>query len=259
MDSGKGGKKSIALITGASSGLGREFALQIAQIPHVDELWILARRKDRLERLALELPKPTKVLAYDLTSVQSLMEIEGLLKKEQPNIAYLINNAGFGMYGPFSSSQGSRNNQLISTNITSLVEMTRLSLPFMSKGSSILQVASLASFVAIPKMNLYAASKSFVLSFSISLQLELRKMGIKVQALCPGPVDTEFSNVAREDSSYSTYGKKIKPAKVVERSLQDLRKNKFFSIYRFSWALVPWVLRFLSRRFSAWLCFKFQK
>jgi short-subunit dehydrogenase len=191
-----------ALITGASAGIGREFACQLAA--RAGALVLVARRLDRLEELRDEFTKKNPNLnvycrAVDLSTPSEVEELCAWLERERIAIDFLINNAGLGDRGPFATTEPERLRQMLAVNIVALTALTRAFLPAMieKKRGAILNVSSSAGFLPIRKMAVYAASKSYVTSFSESIRGEVRKQGIVVSALCPGPVDTEFSSVAR--------------------------------------------------------------
>ncbi len=191
-----------ALITGASAGIGREFACQLAG--RAGGLVLVARRLDRLEELRDELTKKDPNLnihcrAVDLSQPREVEELCEWLRREGIAIDFLINNAGLGDRGTFVTAEPARLHQMLAVNIAALTMLTRALLPAMieKKRGAILNVSSSAGFLPIRKMAVYAASKAYVTSFSDGIRGEVRKQGIVVSALCPGPVDTEFSSVAR--------------------------------------------------------------
>lgn len=190
-----------ALITGASAGLGAEFARQLA--PYARTLVLAARRQDRLEELRDELSicfPNLQVLTYrvDLSVESQRLDLVQWLEKEKIDINFLINNAGLGDHGTFADSDYDRVRTMIETNITALTHLTHLLVPAMLRAgrAAILNVSSVAGFFPIPQMAVYAATKAYVTSFSEALRMELRPKGISVTALCPGPVPTEFFDVA---------------------------------------------------------------
>jgi short-subunit dehydrogenase len=191
-----------ALITGASAGIGYEFARQLTG--RAGALVLVARRLDRLEELRDELTKKNPNLnvhcrAVDLSQPNEVEELCAWLERERIAIDFLINNAGLGDRGTFVTGEPERLHQMLAVNIVALTMLTRALLPAMieKKRGAILNVSSSAGFLPIRKMAVYAASKSYVTSFSDGIRGEVRKQGIVVSALCPGPVDTEFSSVAR--------------------------------------------------------------
>lgn len=195
--SGHGLPKRVAMITGASSGLGREFARQLDQMQVADELWLIARGATELAETAERLDTPTRQLAVDLTDEAALDCVRDALASEHPRVTYLVNAAGFGKFGDWQSISDADVDAMIDLNCRSLVDMTRMTLPFMQRGGRIIQVASAAAFVPLPHMNVYAATKAFVLRYSRALRWELHGAGITVTALCPTWVRTGFEEVAR--------------------------------------------------------------
>lgn len=215
--------RGITLVTGASAGLGAEFARQCRK--RGDELVLVARRKDRLEALAAELGS-THVIAADLTEAGAperlLAEVAGLGLE----VDTLINNAGFGASGQLADASPGRLLEMIDLNVRALTELTRLVLPAMvgRRRGSILNIASTAAFQAGPNMAVYYASKAYVLSFTEALHQEMKGKGVKVTALCPGPTATEFFEVA--ESAGSTLAKMATdPAGVVRAGLRGLERN----------------------------------
>jgi uncharacterized protein len=191
-----------ALITGASAGIGREFARQLAA--RARTLVLVARREQRLNELRDELRNQNPQLniqtrVVDLSDKSQIDELIGWLKENKIDIDFLINNAGLGDYGSFATSDPERDDRIIQVNVTALTLLTRGLLPQMiaRKRGAILNVSSSACFLPIPGMAIYAASKAYVNSFSEALRAELRGSGVNVTALCPGPVHTEFGDVAK--------------------------------------------------------------
>jgi hypothetical protein len=196
-----------ALITGASAGIGREFARQLAG--KARSLVLVARRLDRMEELRDQLTKNDPNLnihcrAVDLSRQNEVEELCDWLRRERITIDFLINNAGLGDRGTFATAEPERVQQMLAVNIVALTMLTRALLPAMieKKRGAILNVSSSAGFLPLRKMAVYAATKSYVTSFSDGIRAEVRKQGVVVSALCPGPVDTEFASTARRN-----YGK----------------------------------------------------
>jgi short-subunit dehydrogenase len=193
-----------ALITGASAGIGREFARQLAG--RAGSLVLVARRLDRLEELRGELTKTDPnlnihVRAVDLSQSNEVGELCAWLEREKIAIDFLINNAGLGDRGLFATGDPQRIRQMLAVNVAALTDLTRALLPAMitKKRGAILNVSSSASFLPIGKLAVYAATKAYVTSFSEAIRAELRGTGVTVTALCPGPVHTEFNQVARRN------------------------------------------------------------
>ncbi len=191
-----------ALITGASAGIGRELARQLAD--RAQSLILIARREDRLmelqEELAAQNPRlRVAVHPTDLSKAEEISELLRWIEDEKFSIDLLINNAGLGDLGAFANAKPERVEQMMQVNMVALTRLTRALLPAMigRKRGAILNVSSSASFLPIPNFAVYAATKAYVTSFSEALRSELRGTGVSVTALCPGPVRTEFTQVAR--------------------------------------------------------------
>ena len=189
-----------ALITGASAGIGREIARQLAR--RARTLVLVARRRERLEELRDELGNPNlnvHIRVADLADQTQLEELVDSLQRDKIDIDFLINNAGLGDLGPFATSDPARVDQILKVNVSALTLLTRKLLPAMiaRKRGAILNVSSSAGFLPIAEFSVYAATKAYVNSFSEALRAELSGTGVSVTALCPGPVHTEFTEVAR--------------------------------------------------------------
>src|SRR4051812_10951690 len=184
-----------ALITGASSGFGQEFARQIA--PHARSLILVARRLDRLEKLKAEIDRPGLAVHCHVADLGDEVQTGAFLASlaaSGERVTLLINNAGLGDHGFFENSDWSRVEAMLDVNIKALTRLTHALLPELVRAGrgAILNVSSIASFLPLPKMAVYAASKAYVTSFTEALRAEVRDAGISVTALCPGPVNTEF-------------------------------------------------------------------
>ena len=197
---------SCALITGASAGIGREFARQLAG--RAGSMVLVARRLERLEELRDDLTKRDSNLnvhirAVDLSQPDEVDELCAWLEREEIVVDFLINNAGLGDRGIFATSEPQRVREMLAVNMVALTMLTRALLPAMiaKKRGAILNVSSSAGFLPVGKIAVYAATKAYVTSFSEAIRAELRGTGVTVTALCPGPVHTEFSQVARRDSA----------------------------------------------------------
>lgn len=194
---------SVVLITGASSGLGAEFARQLA--PLARTLILVARRTLRLEALRDELTRPgltIQLYSVDLADAAATTSFLQELTRGDQRVTLLINNAGLGDHGLFDSSDWARNDQMLQVNIVALTHLTRALLPeLLQARGAILNVSSVASLLPMPKLAVYAATKAFVTSFSETLRAELRGTGVSVTALCPGPVATEFFDSAQRSEA----------------------------------------------------------
>ena len=219
---------TVAIITGASSGMGREFVRQIANYLNVNEVWVIARRAQALEELRKECPFPIRPIALDLCDSASFDTVAEMLAAEKPDVKLLVNAAGFGKFGSFEKVDIADDCSMIDLNCTALVRMTRLVLPYMHRGSHILQLDSLSAFQPVPYITTYGATKAFVLSYSRAMNQELKPRGIRCMSMNPGWVKTEFFNHAMQtNGSEVQYFNHLYEAKdVVATGLKDLYRSK---------------------------------
>ena len=238
--------RPVTLITGASAGLGAEFAKQCTK--RDEPLVLVARRRDRLEALAADIGGAPHILAADLAQPGAAASLIAEIEAEGLSVGTLINNAGFGLAGKFADRPLARLGEMIDLNITALVELCHLALPAMqARGDgAILNVASTAAFVPGPNMAVYYASKAFVLSFTEALHHELKGTGIRVTALCPGPTESEFSVVA--ESRSATLERMKGPADAVVRAgLEGLDRNQAVVVPGWKNKMTASMPRFLPR------------
>lgn len=269
--------KSIAVITGASSGMGREAAKQIARdTKHfkIDEVWLIARRRERLETLMSEIekmrekdnkcPKPV-VFEMDAAGKGGALSFRKCLEvceksDEGANgkltIKILVNNAGFGTYGTFEESDVEKEMDMVELNCTAVTGITGYALPYMERGAVIINTASLAAFMPLGNFAVYGASKAFVLSFTVALAAEVRKKGIKVCALCPGPVSTEFALVASGGKRKEVKGG-VSAEKVIQKCLKDARRGRVVSMMKMKWRITAFASRFFGRMMCARITYRF--
>jgi uncharacterized protein len=217
--------KPVALVTGASAGLGIEFARQLSAEGH--RIVLVARRKDRLEELARELGN-ARAVALDLSEPGAAGRLMADLKKHGETVDLLVNNAGFGLAGRFAELQAGRQREMIDLNCGVLTELGHAVLPGMikRKAGGILNVASTAAFQPGPGMAVYFATKAFVLSFSEALHDEARNHGVRVSCLCPGPTRTEFRSVSGFDPKGRLGKISADSESVVRAGLQGLERNR---------------------------------
>lgn len=249
----------IAVITGASSGMGREFVKQLDAQNAFDEIWVIARRKDRLESLAAEVKAPIRPICLDLSDRESYDRYGALLAEEKPDVAILVNGSGFGKFGTFTEMPLDDQLAMIDLNDKALVAITYLTLPYMKEGGQIYQIDSLSSFQPVPYINVYGATKAFVLSFSRALNVELKKRGIRVMAVCPGWVRTEFFDRAVTDDTITYYNRYFDADEVVTRALRDMRKGKDVSVCGFSIRMQVLATKLLPHRLVMWIWCRQQK
>lgn len=244
----------IAIVTGASSGMGREFVRQIPDYcSTLDEIWVIARRGKRLEALQNETTLSLRILEGDLLSDDFFDMFQNLLKTERPDVRVLVNSAGIGRNGSvkkIAEKEDGIQCRMVDLNCRTIVKVTQAVLPYLSEESHILNLASGSAFCPQPYFTVYAATKAFVLSFSRGLNGELRKEKIRVTAVCPGPVKTEFFE---QDGMKPAEWKKpfmARPDRVVCKALKDAHKNRSVSVYGCSMKVMHLISKILPQ---AWI------
>ncbi len=218
----------IAIVTGASSGMGREFVLQLNAYADVEQIWAIARRSDALEALKSQVRVPVRPLSLDLCRQESFDTLAALLEREKPDVKLLVNAAGFGYFGAYHKVEPAQDARMIDLNCKALVMMTRIVLPYMNPGSHVLQLDSLSAFQPVPYITTYGATKAFVLSYSRAMNRELKERGIRMMTMNPGWVKTEFFRRAfRTNDGEVQYFDRLYEAKdVVTTGLKDLYRTK---------------------------------
>lgn len=215
----------IAVVTGASSGLGSEYVRLLDTAGVYREIWVIARRKDRLERLQAQVGTPLRILTYDLSDRTSIDRYEAMLAETKPIIGLLINAAGFGKIGRYDDIPRAEIDNMIDLNCRAAVDMTQASLPYMIPGCHIMEICSTAGFQPFPYLNVYAASKAFLYRYSRALGVELEDRGISVTAVCPYWIkDTEFIGTAqktKDSSKIAGFPFSSKVSTVAKWSLSD--------------------------------------
>ncbi len=224
---------NIVMITGASSGMGMEFAFQMDNyFDTIDEFWLIARSRDRLEEVSKALRHKTRVLAMDITDEKKLDDLEDLMIEKNVTVRMLINAAGFGIMGPFCEQERVTMLDMVRLNCEALTSLTHRVIPYMRQNSRIIQLASSAAFLPQPDFAVYAATKSYVLSFSRALGEELKEAGIYVTSVCPGPVDTPFLDIAEKSGTTLAIKKytMVNAEKVVALALKDSYRRRTMSV-----------------------------
>ncbi len=215
----------IAIVTGASSGIGREFVRQIARKEHLDEIWVMARRENRLNELKNEITESIiRPIPLDLIKEESIKSIAALLKEEKPDVRILVNASGFGKFGTYKDLSLQEINNMIDLNCKAAVNLTMITLPHMNKNARIIEICSASAFQPLPGLNIYAATKAFLYHYSRALRWELFPRRIKVTAVCPDWVKTEFCKVAADTKNGHTvkhFPFAVEPKNVVACALFD--------------------------------------
>ena len=224
---------SVAIITGASSGIGKEFLLQLSKLDEISEFWLIARRKELLESVSALVNKPCKLLSIDLSTADGLNEYKKELLCGNPKISYLVNSAGYGKYGSYEVVNTNTAINMVDLNVKALLYITQESIPYMLKNSHIIQLGSASTYHPLPNFNVYAATKSFVKHYSVALSYELKPKKISVTTVCPGWVKTEFFDRAniKTETNESFAKPMVKASDVVKKAIKDAKKNKRISMY----------------------------
>lgn len=238
---------SIAIITGASSGIGEEFAYQLDSSKSCEEIWLIARRKERLEEVAGKLSTTSRIFALDLEKTGAVSELEQALTEAKKEVSLVVNSAGFGLNGDFHELDQQEQLSMIDLNCRAVVELTHMCIPFMKKGSRFINISSIAGAAPLGSFALYGASKSFLTDFSVSISAELKPIGIGMTIVTPGSVNTNFQKRSRGKSGRKKklFAKKATAQEVVAHALRDASKNRLFSTYGTSAKFAMLLGRFL--------------
>ena len=223
----------IAVVTGATSGMGREMVLQLSDHFPFDEIWVIGRRMERLKELQKQTRITLRPFCLDLSWKEDLQTLGQALKEAGGEVKFLVNAAGYGKIGPVGTASFEEEMGMVRLNCEALCAVTRMVLPFMLHNSRIIQFASAAAFLPQPDFAVYAATKSFVLSYSRALGEELRDRNIYVTAVCPGPVKTEFFDLAETTGQIPLYKRLVmaNPRHVVRKALNDSILGRPVSVY----------------------------
>ncbi len=243
---------NIAIITGASAGLGQAFFDSIVKrYPDLEQIWLIARRADRLAAMAEGCPIPVEVFPLDLTAEASYDAFEARLAAEKPAVRIFINNAGLGELNDMIDSDWKTQIRMVDLNCRGLTAMATAVLPYMAKGGFIINIASIAAFAPNARMTVYSATKAFDLHLSRGLREELRPRGVNVLAVCPGPMATEFLTVADIKGRSKTFERLpyCDPKRVADRAVVKAAAGRgvytptaFFKFYRILAKILPTAL-----------------
>lgn len=221
-------KKRVAVITGATGGIGREFTAQLLE--EVDEIWAIGRNQKKLSFLKEELGEKIVPMSVDLSKSDFSDTIISRLQAEQPEITYLVNNAGTGRMAASTDFTTEELQNHIATHCTAMTILCNVCIPYMKAGSHIINMASQSAFQPDPYINLYAASKAFSSSYSRALNVELEKQGIKVIVVCPGWIKTDLLETERNGVKVE-FPHLAEASKVVTKAIRDAKKGKDISVY----------------------------
>lgn len=234
--------------------MGKELVMQLAALPSPpSEIWIVARNMAKLTAVKNAVSVPVRIVQADLTKTEDIGRIKELLAEVQPNVSLLANIAGFARFGMPRQISESDLLSMIDLDVRSVVAMTDITIPYMTAGGSILEWASVAAFQPLPGMNVYAASKAFVVSYARALNNELKPRGVSVTAVCPGWTKTPFLTGAEKhgNGAVTRFMFPLNPDKVVRRALRDGLRHKSMSVYGLPYKLqwffskllpVPWIM-----------------
>jgi uncharacterized protein len=224
----------IAIVTGASSGIGKEMVeIILGERPELDQIWVIARREERLIELRDTLGDKIVPLVYDMAQEREFTSLVKRLRQHRAKVWMLVNSAGYGKFGDFEVLPLETQTGMVDLNCTALTALTYQILPFMGRGSKIVNIASSAGFAPQAHFAVYSATKSYVLNFSRALNQELKERKISVTAVCPGPVKTEFFDVAQSDTDGGMirHLTKADPIKVAKKAYDDALSRKEVSVY----------------------------
>lgn len=238
-----------AILTGASAGLGREFLTALPELyPEIEEYWLISRRREKLEEAARSVPRQCRIFPLDLTKDESYRKLSEYAGKVSPEVVLLINNSGCGFIGNVGEGELEKQTTMIELNLKGLTAMTHIFLPYMTRGSAVINISSIASFCPNPRMTVYSATKAYVTAFTYGIGEELRDRGITATAVCPGPMDTDFITSGGIKGNSKTFDilPYCDPKNVARGSLKAAKAGKtnytprlFYKFYRVVAKILP--------------------
>ena len=222
---------TIAMVTGASSGIGEEFCRSLDS-RSFDSIWLIARRADRLEDIASGLSTPCRVIPADLTSEGDLSRLTSILTEEEPEIGLLVNCAGFGTFGRSWEIPIGETRSMMDLNMGALVTITHACIPYMVPGSTVVQLCSQSAYIPLSDLNVYASTKAFVRHYCDGLRAELRDLGINVLEVSPGWVRTDFIDICTGDNAVpaKVFSHTVTRERVVSVAMRDLDRRRRRSV-----------------------------
>ena len=224
---------NCAIITGASSGFGKEFVNLLVEDTSFDKIFVLARNEEKLNDLKNKYGEKIQPYSIDLSNIENIKNFGKYLETQNVNIKLLINNAGFAKFCSYDDISIDESINMINLNISGVVAMGLICIPFMEKGSKIINVASQAAFQPLPYQNIYSSTKSFVKNYSQALNVELKEKGITVTAVCPGWMKTDLFSRGCINAKKGTtnFALMVEPNVVAKKALKDAYKGKDISVY----------------------------
>lgn len=226
-------KKQIAIVTGANGGLGKEFVKLLVGKKEITEIWAVARNEEKLAELHKEYGEKIRVFSMDLSVRETYGELEKQLKVESVSVRYLINNAGYAKFCSYDDQNVAESLNMIDLNIGAVVALGLIAIPYMERGSHIINIASQASFFPLPYQNIYSSTKAFVRNYTRALNVELQEKEISATAVCPGWMDTGLfkRGLIGAKKGITQFDGMVKPVVVAKKALADAEKGKDISVY----------------------------
>ena len=226
-------KKNIAIVTGASSGIGKEFVGLLLKEDGIDEMWAIGRNDERLKEVKEFDKERVRIFSMDLTDRRNLDIIEALISSEDVNVKWLVNCAGYAKFCDYGGIDRYTSIDMIDLNINALVSMGLICLPYMEKGAHIINMASQASFQPLPYQNIYSSTKAFVRNYTRALNVELKSKGVVATAVCPGWMQTRLIEraIVKGEKGTRVFPHIVYPEVVAKKAIKDAKKSKDISIY----------------------------
>lgn len=227
--------KNIAIVTGASGGLGKEF-VKLLLNEKIDEIWAIARSEGKLNDLKKEFGDKIVPIAMDLSDRNTFDILKKKLEDEKPNVTYMINNAGFAKFCSYDDISIEESLNMIDLNVSSVVALGLICIPYMGKGSHLINIASQASFFPLPYQNIYSSTKAFVRNYTRALNVELKDKGIVATAVCPGWMRTGLFDrgLVGAEKGTNNFAGMTTPDVVATKAIKDAKKGKDMSVYGMS-------------------------
>lgn len=253
-------KKKIAIVTGASRGLGLEFVKLLLK-EDLDEIWMIARSEEKMKKIKEKLGKKIVVCPMDLSRWEEIKELGERFVKEKVYIMYLINNAGMAKFCSYGDLSVEESLHMVNLNISGVVAMGLVCLPFMGKGSHVVNIASQAAFQPLPYQNIYSSTKAFVRNYTRALNVELKGTGIQATAVCPGWMNTELIERGKTEAKKATHRflHIVTPQVVAKKAMKDVKKGKDISVYSLYVKMCHLTVKILPQRVAMKLWLRQQK